>query len=87
MKSDAKKWSRFSKRETKVAHQKKRGFRVGAKNKKYPKVRHQHTAVNTGCWQIILPNAGRSRCIRGQATERLPRLCLGYPQTNKGTLL
>ena len=31
--------------------------------------------------------AGRSRCIRGQATERLPRLCLGYPQTNKGTLL
>ena len=64
-----------------------RGYPVGDKNKKYPKVRHQHTAVNTGGWQIILPNTGRSRCIRGQATERLPRLCLGYPQTNKGTLL
>ena len=64
-----------------------RGFPVGAKNKNIPKEWHQHTAVNTGGRQMILPKAGRSRCIRGQATERLPRLCLGYPQTNKGTLL
>lgn len=45
-----KKWRHFSKRETKVTHLLIEDFRL-VQHKKYFPEGHQHTAVNTGCWQ------------------------------------